>query len=115
MKIGILGPSKPKDWYKLMNIKKKDYLEKIKHIAKDQGDGSGFDILSFDLNGNKKYIEVKTTKSNLNSTFFVTNSSGEITNPQSALPVWKVTILIPRSIANSMHSIYCLLDSARQP
>src|SRR3989338_11289369 len=33
MKIGILGPSKPKEWYKLMKIKEKDYLEKIKYIA----------------------------------------------------------------------------------
>lgn len=33
MKIGILGPSKPKDWYKLMRVKEKDYLEKIKYIA----------------------------------------------------------------------------------
>jgi len=34
MKIGILGPSKPEDWYKLIRINKKDYLEKIKKTAK---------------------------------------------------------------------------------
>lgn len=49
----------------------------VKHVAKNQGDGSGFDILSYDLDGNKKYIEVKTTKGSLNSTFFVTRNELE--------------------------------------
>lgn len=35
--------------------------EKIKHIAK-KNDAAGYDILSFDKNGNKIYIEVKSTK-----------------------------------------------------
>jgi len=51
--------------------------DKVKHIAKDQGDGSGFDILSFDLDGTEKYIEVKTTKGSFNSTFFVTRNELE--------------------------------------
>lgn len=42
-----------------------------------KGDGLGFDILSFDLDGNPKYIEVKTTKGNQNSTFFVTRNELE--------------------------------------
>lgn len=51
--------------------------DKVKHVAKDQGDGSGFDILSFDLDGNEKYIEVKTTKGSLNSTFYITRNELE--------------------------------------
>ncbi len=56
---------------------KQKLAAKVEHVAKSQGDGSGFDILSFDLNGNKKYIEVKTTKGGLNSTFFVTRNELE--------------------------------------
>lgn len=33
----------------------------VRHISKDQGDGLGFDILSFDAEGREKFIEVKTT------------------------------------------------------
>lgn len=50
---------------------------KVKHVAKDQGDGLGYDILSFDLDGNEKYIEVKTTKGGLKSTFYVTRNELE--------------------------------------
>lgn len=56
---------------------KKKLAEKVEHVAKNKGDGLGFDILSFDLEGKPKYIEVKTTKGNLNSTFFVTRNELE--------------------------------------
>lgn len=56
---------------------KQKLANQVKHVSKDQGDGLGFDILSFDIYGNKKYIEVKTTKGNCNSTFFVTKNELE--------------------------------------
>ncbi|MCG2462951.1 DUF3883 domain-containing protein [Flavobacteriaceae bacterium F89] len=56
---------------------KSKLADKVKHVAKNQGDGSGFDILSFDLDGNEKYIEVKTTKGSLNSTFYITRNELE--------------------------------------
>ena len=51
--------------------------KKIEHVAKTKGDGLGYDILSYDLNGDPKYIEVKTTKGNKNSTFFITRNELE--------------------------------------
>jgi len=62
--------------YLIKNGKQK-LAKKVKHIAKDKGDGSGFDILSYDLNGDTKYIEVKTTRGSLHSTFFVTRNELE--------------------------------------
>ena len=56
---------------------KSKLAKQVKHVAKDQGDGLGFDILSFDLDGNEKYIEVKTTRGNLNSTFYITRNELE--------------------------------------
>lgn len=55
----------------------KGLAKKIEHVAKTQGDGLGYDILSYDLNGDPKYIEVKTTKGNKNSTFFITRNELE--------------------------------------
>lgn len=51
--------------------------EKVKHISNDNGDGTGYDIESYDLKGNKVFIEVKTTKSKFNSTFYVSRNELE--------------------------------------
>ncbi len=50
------------------------YKDKISHDAKNIGDGLGYDILSYANNGNKKYIEVKATKGNNNTPFYITAS-----------------------------------------
>jgi hypothetical protein len=62
---------------KLRNAKRDNLIDKIKHTSKDEGDGTGFDIQSFDIYGNKIFIEVKTTKGRKNSTFFVTRNELE--------------------------------------
>lgn len=62
---------------KLKNANKHNLINQIKHTSKDEGDGTGFDIQSFDINGNKIFIEVKTTKGRQNSTFFVTRNELE--------------------------------------
>ncbi len=56
---------------------KTNLAKKVNHISKNKGDGLGYDILSFDLKGRPKYIEVKTTKGNKNSTFFITRTELE--------------------------------------
>jgi len=56
---------------------KRKLAAEVKHVAKDKGDGLGYDILSFDLNGEEKFIEVKTTKGRKNTTFFVTRNELE--------------------------------------
>ena len=50
---------------------------KVKHAAKDKGDGLGYDILSYSIDGKEKLIEVKTTKDRFNSTFYVTRNELE--------------------------------------
>lgn len=51
---------------------RKDLAKNIRHVSKLDGDGAGYDILSFELNGDKKYIEVKTTTSSKDTSFIVT-------------------------------------------
>ena len=56
---------------------KPELAKKVNHSSVNKGDGLGYDILSYDLNGNEKYIEVKTTKGNKNSTFFISRNELE--------------------------------------
>jgi len=49
----------------------KDKLaDKVEWISKELGDGPGFDILSKNINGSDKYVEVKTTKLSKESPFY---------------------------------------------
>lgn len=49
----------------------------VRWISSILGDGLGYDIESFDLNGEKIFIEVKTTNGNANMPFFVSSNELE--------------------------------------
>ena len=55
---------------KLRSVSKPDLANKVKRIS-EENSGIGYDILSFDLDGQEKYIEVKAT-SGVGSTFELT-------------------------------------------
>lgn len=46
----------------------------VEHVSQTQGDGLGFDVLSFDRDGNEKFIEVKTTRKPKEFPFLVTRN-----------------------------------------
>jgi hypothetical protein len=48
--------------WRLIDCGKEALANKIEWISKEQGDGTGFDILSKNVNGTDRYLEVKTTK-----------------------------------------------------
>lgn len=48
--------------------------DKIVWISKEEGDGAGFDILSKNINGKDKYIEVKTTRLGKKTPFFFSSN-----------------------------------------
>ena len=50
------------------------------HKSVKDGDGLGYDILSYDDSGNEIFIEVKTTTGNYNSTFYITQNELECSN-----------------------------------
>lgn len=62
--------------FRLHNLGCKVLADKVEHVAITKGDGLGFDILSFDLTGREKFIEVKTTAFGKETPFFV--SRGEV-------------------------------------
>ncbi|MBS5940104.1 DUF3883 domain-containing protein [Clostridium sp.] len=47
---------------------------KVRHVAKDDGDGAGYDILSYDKTGQVRFLEVKTTTAGLETPFFLTEN-----------------------------------------
>jgi len=62
---------------RLINSGRSDLSLKVEHIAMSKGDGAGYDILSFDEQGNELLIEVKTTKGGLMSNFYITRNELE--------------------------------------
>ncbi|WP_162255875.1 MrcB family domain-containing protein [Loigolactobacillus bifermentans] len=73
-KIGYLGEKLVLANEKKALKKYPDLQNRVKHVSHVEGDGLGYDILSFDKDGNKKYIEVKTTTSNENTPFFISRN-----------------------------------------
>ncbi|MDQ6965397.1 MAG: DUF3883 domain-containing protein, partial [Mariprofundaceae bacterium] len=56
---------------RLIAAGKETLADQIEHIAQTEGDGAGFDIRSYELDGSDRFIEVKTTKYGRYSPFFV--------------------------------------------
>jgi hypothetical protein len=48
--------------------------DRVEQVSRTQGDGLGFDVLSFNLDGSPRYIEVKTTTFGRETPFFVTGT-----------------------------------------
>ncbi|WBL27253.1 DUF3883 domain-containing protein [Zunongwangia sp. HGR-M22] len=78
-RIGDLGESWIVNYEieRLKDLGRDDLAKKVDYFAKNNGDGSGFDIISFDENGKKIYIEVKTTRGSFESAFFVSRNELE--------------------------------------
>lgn len=60
----------------------KEYVDQIKHLSVDEGDGAGYDILSFKKDTKNEiiehYIEVKSTKSGIETPFFMSSNELEV-------------------------------------
>ena len=52
----------------------KNLAEKMEWISQTKGDGAGYDILSYNLDGSYKYIEVKTTCVSENESFYISDN-----------------------------------------
>ena len=63
------------EYFESINIK--DLADKIRHVSVEEGDGSGYDILSFFDDGKEKYIEVKSTIASIESQFNISKNELE--------------------------------------
>ncbi len=57
---------------------------KVEHVSETQGDGAGFDVLSFDITGHERFIEVKTTAYGALTPFFVTRNEVAVSHCATA-------------------------------
>jgi hypothetical protein len=67
-----------------------DLADKIRWVSVEDGDGAGFDILSFDPKGREKPIEVKTTKGGIYTPFFLTRRELEASKELDAWQIYRV-------------------------
>ena len=68
---------------RLHDMGAKVFAERIEHVSKDKGDGTGYDILSFEGDGRERFIEVKTTAYAAETPFFVTPNEIEFSDEQA--------------------------------
>jgi len=68
--------------WRLVALGEQKLADQVEHVAKSRGDGLGFDVLSFERDGQERFIEVKTTSFGREIPFFV--SRGELSLSRSA-------------------------------
>jgi len=84
--------------WRLTSLGEEKLANKIEHVSATQGDGLGFDVLSFDVNGRERLIEVKTTSFGKETPFFITRNE----------------VALSKSEADLFH-IYRLFDFRKEP
>lgn len=57
-----------------------DLAEKVRWVAKEDGDGAGYDIRSYDPSGSERLIEVKTTNGLQTTPFYLTRNELSFSN-----------------------------------
>lgn len=63
--------------HRLREIGRPDLSAKVEHLSVTQGDGLGYDVLSFEADARERYIEVKTTAFAEHTPFFVSRNEVE--------------------------------------
>jgi hypothetical protein len=58
----------------LAQIGRADLAKRVRWVATEDGDGAGYDVLSFNEAGRERLIEVKTTNGTAHTPFFLTNN-----------------------------------------
>lgn len=58
--------------WRLTTLGQPRLADRVEHVSRTLGDGLGYDVLSFDVNGRERFIEVKTTAFGKETPFFVT-------------------------------------------
>lgn len=62
--------------WRLAQLGQPKLADRVEHVAPSRGDGLGYDVLSYEVDGKERFIEVKTTTFGRDTPFFV--SRGEL-------------------------------------
>lgn len=63
---------------KLFDVGRKDLARKVRWVSREDGDGAGYDIRSYDPAGTERWIEVKTTRGGSTTPFYLTRNENEV-------------------------------------
>lgn len=67
----------------LITVERPDLARKVRWVAAEDGDGAGYDVLSFAPNGDERLIEVKTTNGSARTPFFLTRNECEVADARA--------------------------------
>ena len=73
---------------KLEKFQRPDLLKKVRWVSAEDGDGAGYDILSFEPDGRERLIEVKTTNGAARTPFFI--SENECQRAAASADSWRL-------------------------
>jgi hypothetical protein len=73
---------------KFTKLERPDLLKKIRWVSAEDGDGAGYDILSFEPDGRELLIEVKTTNGAARTPFFL--SENECQRAAASAESWRL-------------------------
>ena len=84
-KVGLAGEERV---YKseIARLTAEGFLElakKVRWVSKEDGDGAGYDILSFDRSGSERFLEVKTTIGHQRTPFFISRNERDFAEEAS--------------------------------
>ncbi len=90
----------------LIDNDRADLAEKVDHVSVKKGDGVGYDIESYSLDGRIKHIEVKTTTSDKNTRFFISDNELAFSeqNPESYY-IYRLYYFNKKSLKNPCYVI----------
>jgi hypothetical protein len=60
--------------WNLVRFGQNKLADRVEHVSSTRGDGLGYDILSFDVTGKERYIEVKTTTFGKETPFYISRN-----------------------------------------
>ena len=63
---------------RLADSDRSDLARKVRWVAAEDGDGAGYDVLSFEVTGSESLIEVKTTNGSARTPFYLTRNEREV-------------------------------------
>jgi len=69
---------------RLAQLERPDLARKVRWVAVEDGDGAGYDVLSFDQGGHERLIEVKTTNGSARTPFFLSRNELSLADERPA-------------------------------
>ena len=83
----------------LTGFGRSDLARKVRWISKEEGDGAGYDILSFSASGDERLLEVKTTSGHQRTPFYLTENERRLSTERPR--EFRASSILP----NAMHAI----------